>query len=227
MANAGEVPEHPMDSPTKPQSSDTRLMMAADHPITDAGYIARCREQLDRNGALVLKGFFPAPIIKRIVDQSAAEEENAFYADSTHNVYLTDPDPSLPPDHPFNRQVVSSKGLIADDQLPPDSPLRAIYGDERFRRFLCGVLGIPDIHPYADRLSSINVHFAAAGMELGWHFDNSSFAVTMLLQAPEGGGHFEYVPGARDARRRRPGVRPRRHDSRWCGTTRSAPVRPR
>jgi hypothetical protein len=31
-------------------------------------------------------------------------------------------------------------------------------------------------------------------MELGWHFDNSSFAVTMMLQAAEGGAHFEHVP---------------------------------
>ena len=36
-------------------------------------------------------------------------------------------------------------------------------------------------------------------MELGWHFDNSSFAVTMLLQAPDGGAHFEHVPAVRDA----------------------------
>jgi hypothetical protein len=39
------------------------------------------------------------------------------------------------------------------------------------------VLGIDDVHPSADDMSSINVHFAAEGMELGWHFDNSSFAV--------------------------------------------------
>ncbi|WP_273270758.1 hypothetical protein, partial [Methylophaga sp.] len=93
----------------------------------------------------------------------------------------------------------SSKGLIADDQIPSDSALRDVYNDPSFRAFLCGVLGIDEIHPYADSLSSINVHFAAAGQELGWHFDNSSFAVTMLLQAPEGGGSFDYVPAVRDA----------------------------
>lgn len=43
------------------------------------------------------------------------------------------------------------------------------------------------------------VHFADAGRELGWHFDNSAFAVTMLLQAPAAGGVFEYVPAVRDA----------------------------
>ena len=102
-------------------------------------------------------------------------------------------------DHPYNRQIDSSKGLIADDQIPADSLLRDIHDDASFRSFLCGVLGIDDIHPYADNLSSINVHFAAEGMELGWHFDNSSFAVTMLLQAPKGGGGFEYLPAVRDA----------------------------
>ena len=50
----------------------------------------------------------------------------------------------------------------------------------------------------ADDLSSINILFAPEARELGWHFDNSSFAVTMLLQAPEGGGVFEYVPDVRD-----------------------------
>ena len=118
---------------------------------------------------------------------------------TTHNVYLTPSDPALPDDHPYNRQVESSKGLIADDEIPTDSPLREMYDDASFRMFLCGVLGIDAIHPYADDLSSINVHFAAEGMELGWHFDNSSFAVTMLLQAAEGGAHFEHVPAVRDA----------------------------
>lgn len=169
------------------------------HPLTDLEYVSECRARLERDGALVLRGFATPAAIERIVAQSAPWEIDAYYAGSTHNVYLTPSDPAFEPEHSYNRQVVSSKGLIADDQIPPDSPLREIYDDGSFRSFLCGVLGIDEIHPYADDLSSINVHFAAAGMELGWHFDNSSFAVTMLLQAPEGGGRFEYVPAVRDA----------------------------
>ena len=169
------------------------------HPITDQSYIVECRERLDSDGALVLAGFARPDSIAQIVGQSAPHEGDAYYTGKTHNVYLTPSDPTLPGDHPFNRQVESSKGLIADDEIPSDSPLREIYGDAAFRSFLCGVLGIDEIHPYADDLSSINVHFAAAGMELGWHFDNSSFAVTMLLQAAEDGAHFEHVPAVRDA----------------------------
>ena len=55
------------------------------------------------------------------------------------------------------------------------------------------------MYPYEDPLSSINIHYASEGQELGWHFDNSSFAITLLLQKPEGGGSFEYVKDLRNA----------------------------
>jgi len=177
----------------------TQHINVAAHPIMSAAYIDECRSVLDAEGALVLEAFFSAETIAEIVAASAPRESEAYYAKSTHNVYLTANDPAYPADHARNRQIVSSKGLIADDAVPADSPLRSVYDDDDFRSFLCRVLGIPSIHPYDDELSSINVHFAAEGMELGWHFDNSAFAVTMLLQAPEGGGVFEYVPQIRNA----------------------------
>lgn len=169
------------------------------HPIDDSSYVAQCAEQLEIHGALVLPDFFTPEAVTEVVAQSKNREGDAFYADSDHNVYITKPNPELDDNHPYNRKVVSSKGLIADDEIPADSPLREVYNDAAFRAFLCGVLGIEEVYPYDDDLSSINVHFASEGKELGWHFDNSSFAVTMLLQAPESGGQFEYVPDVRDA----------------------------
>lgn len=177
----------------------TKHINVASNPITEADYIERCRQLLDTTGALVLDSFFSEETIAAIVAASAPKETAAYYANSTHNVYLTAADENFAADHPRNRQVASSKGLMADDEVPADSPLRSVYDDGDFRTFLCEVLGISELHPYDDELSSINVHFAAEGMELGWHFDNSAFAVTMLLQAPASGGIFEYVPHVRDA----------------------------
>ena len=169
------------------------------HPITDPAFSDRCKAILDERGALVLEGFFRPAAIEQIISDVMLQRDDVFYAASTHNVYLTPPSDQFADDHAFNRQVVSSKGLIADDQIPPDSPLREVYESPEFRAFLCAVIGVDAIYPYADSLSSINVHFADAGRELGWHFDNSAFAVTMLLQKPEGGGRFEYVADVRDA----------------------------
>ena len=64
---------------------------------------------------------------------------------------------------------------------------------------MSAIVGVPELYEYADLLSSINVHYATEGQELNWHFDNSEFAITLLLQSPEGGGSFDYVKDLRSA----------------------------
>ena len=48
-------------------------------------------------------------------------------------------------------------------------------------------------------MSSINIHYARLGEELGWHFDNSSFAVTLMIHPVKNGGELEFVRDVRDA----------------------------
>lgn len=170
------------------------------HAISDASYRRRCAEELDASGALVLPGFFNDAFIASVLTESTGREDEAFFARDTHNIWLTPNDESLGTEHIFNRQIQSSKGLLADDQLAADSPLREVYGDRGFLEFIASVVGEAKVYPYADELSSINVHFHRDGEELGWHFDNSSFAVTALIQAPERGGRFEYVRNLRDSK---------------------------
>ena len=176
-----------------------RPIDTAPYPIQDATFAAQCRAELARSGALVLDGFFAPEVVEAVLEETGGRVAEAYFTADSHNVYLTPDDPDLPRDHPANRRVASSKGCLADDQIAESSPLRQIYNSPEFRDFLCATLDIDEIHPYADTLSSINVHFHLDGQELGWHFDNSSFAVTFLVQAPLDGGVFEYVPDLRDA----------------------------
>ena len=80
--------------------------------------------------------------------------------------------------------------------------MRALYDSEDFKEFLCSVLNEESLYKYDDNLSSINIHYAKTGQELGWHFDNSSFAITLLIQKPEAGGEFEYVRDFRNSKNR-------------------------
>ena len=66
------------------------------HPIDDPGYRNRCRSVLKDNEALVLKDFLIKNSVHQVVEASEGRQAEAFYANSTHNVYLTPPDPSLP-----------------------------------------------------------------------------------------------------------------------------------
>lgn len=169
------------------------------YPIEDAGFQDSCRSVLGRDGALVMPDFMRPEVVDAVRRQGLENADKVYAKAQTHNVYLTPPDPAFGPDHTRNREVVSSKGCITDDLLPTDSALRALYDAPSFKAFLCSVLGETELHPYADQLSSINLHFAGAGQELGWHFDNSSFAITLLIQAPDAGGAFEYAADLRDA----------------------------
>jgi len=169
------------------------------HPLQDPDYVAACRSTLDRDGVLCLENFLTADALGAIVEEAKAGADEAYFCSQQHSVYLSPPDADYASDHPRNRQVTSSKGCICDDKLAPDSALREIYDAPAFRQFVMGVTGEQALHPYADPLSSINVHYANRGQELGWHFDNSEFAITLLLDKPDAGSRFEYVKDLRDA----------------------------
>lgn len=169
------------------------------YPLDDETLCASLRNQLDEDGVICLHDFLQPDVIDALVKEAEAASHLAYYTNSTHNVYLTKPDPDLPETHIFNRQLTSSKGCITTNQVPAESALHTLYDAPVFRSFIASIVGEDALHEYADPLSSINVHYAPDGKELNWHFDNSEFAITLLLQKPKGGGDFEYVRDLRDA----------------------------
>lgn len=168
-------------------------------PLADSSFQKKCQTTVDQKGVLVLSGFLNLPIVQAVLEEGNTNRQHAYFCEQRHNVYLTPPDLDFPMDHPRNREVISTKGCICDDIIDTGSPLKSLYHNSGFKDFLCQVLGEENLHAYADPLSSINLHYADPGQELGWHFDNSSFATTLMIDAPEQGGAFEYVSDLRDA----------------------------
>ena len=171
------------------------------YPLGDTNFREQCRTTLDCDGALNLGAFVRESALQAVHREGEESQHRAYFCSQEHNVYLTESDASFNAAHPRNRTVISSKGCITDDIVASDSPLRVLYDSPHFREFLCSVLGEQSLYNYADPLSSINLHYASHGQELGWHFDNSSFAITLLIQAPIAGGEFEYLDKMRDAAR--------------------------
>lgn len=177
----------------------SKIIQMSDYPITDMAFHQQCKQTLDAHGTLVLPNFLSPAAIASIVEEGREKQSLAYFSKDEHNVYLKAADPEFASDHSRNKFVRSSKGCITDDQISADSPLRSLYDSEPFRVFLAAVLNEEQLYNYADPLSSINLHYASEGQELGWHFDESSFAITLLLQSPEQGGDFEYIENMRDA----------------------------
>jgi hypothetical protein len=172
------------------------------YSLQNDDFRTECKHTLDANGVLVMRNFLQPTAVASVQSEGEENQYLAYYTVNNHNIYLKPSDPEYPDDHPRNREVSSSKGCITTDQIPVDSALRTLYDSQEFREFLCIVLNESELHDYADAMSSINLHYASEGQELGWHFDNSSFAITLMIQNPEKGGVFEYVKDVRDANSR-------------------------
>ena len=168
------------------------------HPIQEFDYSKSCKDQLDSTGALVMEDFLNSDTVESLQAEAREVRPLAYFCHQNHNAYLLDPDPDFPQEHIRNLEQVSDKGCITHDQVPENSLLRTLYEWPDFRKFLKQVLGGP-VYPYADALSSININYYEQGQQLGWHFDNASFAVTLMLQSPGQGGEFEYREKVRNS----------------------------
>ena len=169
------------------------------HPIDDLNdYAIRCRGDLKTKSLLILNKFLTKEALLELKKEAKSLQDRAFYCSQNHNVLLTKKNSLLKDNHPCNIQVVSDKGCIPYDLVPSNSYLKTIYASEEFQQFIQCVLSTDKIYPYADNLSSINYNYYQKNQQLGWHFDNASFAITLMIQSSTSGGEFQYVVDARN-----------------------------
>ena len=102
------------------------------YPIDDLDGLAartvvgRCREQLGSLGACELEGFLRADAVTDAVRSVQGPGSLAFRTETTHNLEFTGREADLDADDPLRIQVRSAKALLAYDQIPRGSPLRAV-----------------------------------------------------------------------------------------------------
>ena len=97
----------------------------------------------------------------------------------------------------YHTTVNANLEVVAYDQFPKDSVIRALYEWEPLMEFVARVLGEKQLYRYADPFGALNLAVMRDGHELGWHFDQTDFVVSIALQPSIEGGHFENVPRIR------------------------------
>ena len=96
---------------------------------------------------------------------------------------------------PLPRPSRNACAAVAYDLLAADSPVRRLYEWDGLVALFRELLGVEQFYRCADPISSCLLMYHGDGDELGWHFDPNDGVVTLLLQAAEEGGEFEFVPG--------------------------------
>lgn len=170
------------------------------HQPGSAAYVdlvGRCKADLRRDGMFSLEGFMYPQVAQQVADDTAQDmASSAFHHKREHNIYF-DPDMAdLATDHPALKTFQTSNFTLCADQVE-DTAVTRTYEYAPLRAFLADVMEKPALFMMDDPLGRLNVMSYGAGDGLNWHFDRSEFTVTLLLQAPEAGGVFEYRTGLR------------------------------
>jgi hypothetical protein len=175
------------------------------YPINDPSspayrhLVRTCQVQLRDQGLAQLAGFLTPAAVSQMLALASELADQAWASDQTHTVYFEPADDCAGRDHPRALLQRSAKKAIALDQIPGCAPARRLYESDDLTRFIAEVLGKPVLYRSADPLDALEIAIFDDGDELGWHFDNSEFSVTVMYQQPDACGHFDYYPALRSA----------------------------
>lgn len=160
-------------------------------------FLATCRAEIAEEGACNLQGFIPPDRIDELAAAAAELEPLAYRKDTRRNAYFTADDPTLPADHPLRAFFALRMAQLANDLIPASSPVRRIYEWDALTEFVRRTIDVPTLYRHADPFLALNLTYLGHGDLQPWHYDHNEFTVTLLLQAAESGGEFEYVPRMR------------------------------
>lgn len=194
-----------------PDPSDKSNMMSIEdivnmdlYPLDSPSYVEETRKELQTKTLITLPNFIKEVALQSIIEESIAKEDEAYYSNSSHNIFFTPPSamdgknlPELPSDHYSKQRFSTTKGCVTTDQHSEGSYLKALYYNKTFQKFLSKILEADELYESGDPLSGCTVHYNMHGQNLGWHFDKAPFAITLMLQKPLEGGVFEYLPQTR------------------------------
>jgi len=180
----------------------TDFIDLARYPIDRAGkdrdaLIGLLREELERDGCAVLKGFIRTDRIGVLAEEADRVSPSAYRSFNRTNAYFTDDHPDLPASHPLRRFYDRSNAFVPADNFGADSMLRAIYEWPAFAPFVKDALEEENFHRYGDPLADVIINVVEEGGGFPWHFDTNNYTVTLAIQNGEAGGAFEYSPGLR------------------------------
>jgi hypothetical protein len=176
MRDVLDLDRYPIDQPDAPEFS---------------ALVYACRQEMQANGMFNLDGFVRPAAIAQAANEIRPLCDRAFTHQRRHNVYFEDRVADLPVEHAALTKFETVNRTLCDDQLQ-GTLVHKIYEFEPLPAFLACVLQKPRLFLMSDPLARVNVMDYRRGETLNWHFDRCLFTTTLLIQAAEQGGEFEY-----------------------------------
>jgi hypothetical protein len=171
------------------------------YPLCDevafAPVVDRCRAQLKESSFASLPGFLRSEVAEAMTGEVLDAIPRAHRREQSFSAYDESTLEQYPVDHVRRRKHDSRQFVVATDVLRKTGLLRTLYRDETLTRRIAQMLNEPALFPLADPVVGCTSTVLYEGDTHGWHFDLNDFVVSILLQAPEAGGTFDFAPNIR------------------------------
>ena len=152
-----------------------------------------------QTGSCNLPGFINEDALSQLTEESNTLLPLTSEQYMSRNIYVSPVDSSLPEDHPARQLFAYHRRQLANDQIPQSTLLRQLYECEPLTNFIAAVQEKSKLYRMADEFQALNVIVLENGEWQPWHFDFNECTVTLLIQAPDSGGEFIFVPDLRSA----------------------------
>ncbi len=162
------------------------------------GYSAlleRGRAALEQSALFAMPQFVRAEVVPQMAEELEQLLPLSTRYERPRNAYtLVETDNDWPREHPRNQMHPCAYNQVLNFQIPNDSALRQVYYWQPLTDFLRILCGYDSFYRSDCPHLALSAKIAGRGDTDGWHYDSNDVVFSLLLQAPEAGGQFEYAP---------------------------------
>ena len=181
-------------NPTQIVDLDRYPIDQQDGPAFQA-LITACRRDVENQSLCALPGFIRPDALEVLQAEAQVLAPKACRMDNLRTPYGWMCNAGFEPDHARSQVFRNRSGLVLSGEFPSNASLEALYHWDRLTEFLRQVIGVDTLYNTACPHLSYNIGVEDEDDQFGWHFDtNDGCAVSLLIQQPDEGGHFEYTP---------------------------------
>ena len=160
--------------------------------------------QLDSQGFVKLHNFLQPEIVDELTSSMLQLEQRGigFYSNNSHNVFLEDDtngsssSTSSQSMNPHHIQLKSSKLILNAHDLAAHTELNDLFTSQSFVNFISSILKTK-LYPSSDPYGKYYGNIFNLGDKLDWHFDQSEYSISLILQTTQEGGEFQFAPDSK------------------------------
>ena len=182
IATIVDLDRYPLD---RPESEEVRCLLAV------------AQKALDLHALFSMPGFVREDVVAVMAQELEERIPGASRFECVLPAYPSREGDDWPQDHVRKRLHSFAYHQVLNHQIPNNSLLRTLYFWEPLKDFLRQAMRYQSFYRSECPHLALTAKIAGPNDTDGWHFDSNDVTFSILLQRPEAGGQFEYVPQIR------------------------------